>query len=82
MEHVLLLILLLTARNNLLHLALFCQDASQITHFTNSRNPLQNTRSNKQSARYACIVGHFATAATETIVEEGHSGANQGEIKQ
>lgn len=25
-------------------------------------------------SRYACIIGHFATAATETIVEVGHSG--------
>lgn len=47
----------------------------------NPRKTLHNTRSNEQSARYACIVGHFATAETETIVEEGHSGANQGEIK-
>ena len=50
---VLLPILLLTAHNNLLHLALFCQDVSQYTHFTNSRNSLQNmafrgkTRRNK-----------------------------------
>ena len=33
--------LLLTARNNLLHLALFCQDDIPNTHFTNHRNPLQ-----------------------------------------
>nr|DAQ16491.1 MAG TPA: Protein tyrosine phosphatase [Caudoviricetes sp.] len=26
----------------MLHLALFCQDVSQYTHFTNPRNPLQN----------------------------------------
>lgn len=32
-------------------------------------------------SRYACIIGHFANAATETIVEVGHSGANQGETK-
>ena len=28
------------------------------------------------------IIEHFATAATETIVEAGHPGANQGETKQ
>ena len=33
--------------------------------------PLQNTRSNEQSAGYAGIIRHFATAATETIVEVG-----------
>jgi protein-tyrosine phosphatase len=31
-----------TAHHNLFHLALFCQDVSQYTHFTNPRNPLQN----------------------------------------
>lgn len=35
-------ILLLTARNNLLHLAVFCQDDRLRTHFTNTRNYLKN----------------------------------------
>ena len=53
---VLLLFLLLTARNNLLHLALFCQDAIPNTHSTNPRNPLQNRAFRGKSRRNKTMI--------------------------
>lgn len=52
----LLLTLLLTARNNLLHLALFCQDASKNTYFTNPRNPSQNRAFRGESRRNKTMI--------------------------
>lgn len=48
--------LLLTARNNLLHLALFCQDASKNTYFTNPRNPSQNRAFRGESRRNKTMI--------------------------
>ena len=43
--------------------------------------PCKIREATSEVSRYACIIGHFATAATEKIVEVGHSGAKQGETK-
>ena len=70
----------------MLNLALICHNHTFQSKNPNNHkipgNPCKIREATSKVSRYACIIGHFATAATETIVEVGHSGAKQGETKQ